>query len=519
MPVNGHELSKEFPIGKAQDNMMRNPSLTSTNRETTRYLAAATQIDTHYAANVVNRIFGEPLKALAPSYGIDIVTVAKWAIKALHTQSIRDVILAFILTLQACFIILSAINSPWFLIAIPGLFTVAWINVSWEYWERRHNRIIRQLLRDRFIPSEAPSPKHPDQQKRLQEIDERKDGNLVVFSGHFAFVGTGSSVHQQRMLFDIRPKEEPESESDPESDPDSKPEPEQGREKPPAEAEYFSSHDIHTAIVQAFDDARGLGKSLNNIRVYERLFVNGIHIQGGEELLPNPLQPPPTLVENDLLTAASINPSPDARSYVCVEMLGWQGQLVVTLFARAVYTGRSLFVEWTFRVLPPLRTAFLKIDELYELPPYQQLLNSLSVGIRKTTAALLCSPVAALRLTLRPRMARIQRSRLKYAISHGYVYDYGARRSIREYASGNQRGHYFLARDESMYVLLAQQTLIQAVRDFLGEHGVDLGQFDNQAQVIFDQSIHIGDIKDSTGIAIGNDSSANVNKPSGGKSE
>src|SRR5690348_8267084 len=90
-----------------------------------------------------------------------------------------------------------------------------------------------------------------------------------------------------------------------------------------------------------------------NIRAYERLFVNGLHIQNDVQLLPDPLRPPPTSVDSALLNAAAVNPSPKARTYVCVEMPGWHGQLVVTLFIRAVYAGKSLFVKWTFRVLPP----------------------------------------------------------------------------------------------------------------------------------------------------------------------
>ncbi len=63
-----------------------------------------------------------------------------------------------------------------------------------------------------------------------------------------------------------------------------------------------------------------------------------------------------------------------------------------------------------------------------------------------------------------------------------------------------------------MYLLLAQQTLIQAVGKFLSEHGIDLSQFDAQVKVIFDQSIHynVGDIKGSTGVVIGDNSSATV---------
>jgi hypothetical protein len=69
-----------------------------------------------------------------------------------------------------------------------------------------------------------------------------------------------------------------------------------------------------------------------------------------------------------------------------------------------------------------------------------------------------------------------------------------------------------------MYVLLAQQTLIRAVGDFLKEHGVDMGQFDDQVKVIFEQSINynIGDITGSSGIVIGDNSSATVSESTKG---
>jgi hypothetical protein len=200
-------------------------------------------------------------------------------------------------------------------------------------------------------------------------------------------------------------------------------------------------------------------------------------------------------------------------------MPGWQGQLVVTLFARAVYTGKSLFVEWTFRVLPPLRDEFLHIDTLFEYPFYRQVLNSLTASLRATTPALLCSPVTALRSMLQPYAARNRRRRINYAIQHGYVFDYGALRSIREGASSRRNRHFFLARDENMYMLLAQQTLLQAVREFLSDHGVDLEKFDKQAQVIFDNSINIGNISGSSGIAVGVNTAATVNNPPEGKNE
>jgi len=75
-----------------------------------------------------------------------------------------------------------------------------------------------------------------------------------------------------------------------------------------------------------------------------------------------------------------------------------------------------------------------------------------------------------------------------------------------------QRRHYFLARDEKMYVLLAQQTLTRAVEIFLENHNVDLEWYKAQVKVIFDNSIKVGDISNSTGVNVGSNSSVKVNK-------
>jgi len=111
-----------------------------------------------------------------------------------------------------------------------------------------------------------------------------------------------------------------------------------------------------------------------------------------------------------------------------------------------------------------------------------------------------------------PRKALRQKNRQARAILNGHVFDYGAQKSIRELACGNQRRHYFLARDENMYVLLAQQTLTRTVEKFLSDRNVDLGLYKDQVKVIFDSSIKVGDISSSTGVNIGNNSSVKVNK-------
>jgi hypothetical protein len=467
--------------------------LDSPDREATRYLSAATQVDIGYAESVVRRVINEPFRSLAPTFGVDVPVVAKWALKSLRTRALRDQVLASIFTLVVLTSFLSFFWSQ-ILIVIPIVLFIAWQTVSLERLERIHI-LTQRMLRDRFDPDDAPPAHSEGDRTRLEEVEKRRDGNLVVFSGHSAFIGSGQKLYYQRILLDVSRGREDEDGT-------------------PVKPDEFTSQDLHTAIVRAFDGEIGLAKSLANIKVYERLFVNGLHIQGNGQLLPDPLRPPPASVDKNLLIAATLHPTSEARAYVCVEMPGWQGQLVVTQFIRAVHTGDSLYIDWTFQVLPPLKDIFLQIDRLCETSRYHQVSSSLLNGLREVVPALLISPFKVVRTWRLPRIARRHQAHQSHAIKRGYVFDYGAQRSIREDACGRRRRHYFLARDETMYLLLAQQTLTRAVRSFLKDHNVYLEQFDDQVKIIFDNSIKVGNISNSTGVTIGdnnNSSSANGN--------
>ena len=485
--VNGHKLVAELTAADIAAVKAFGPN---DDREATRYLSAATQLDIGYAGAVVGKVMNERFRALAPTFGIDVPVVTMWAIKALRARAARDYLLAALLAALLCSLLLAFLWA-WMLIGVAVLIIAAWLAVSWERWESFHNGVIGKMLRHRFDPGDAPPPRQQADRERLQEVARRKEGNLVVFSGHSAFIGSGKRVYHRRLVLDVSRGKEI-------------------KDGIRGDPEQFSSQDLHTALAEAFDHERGLAKNLHNIKVYERLFVNGLHIQKNGQLLPDPLNAPPSSVNQGLLAAAALHPSPEARTYVCVEMPGWQGQLVVTLFVRAVNAGGSLYVEYTFRVLPPLKAEFLYIDRLYEMSLPRQLKYSLGGALLKTPRALLKSPYEAIRARRQPRVARRRQAQQRSLIERGYVFDYGARRSIREDACGRQRHHYFLARDETMYILLAQQTLIRAVESFLDEHGIDLGQFNDQVKIIFDKSINVGDISDSAGVVIGDNSSASV---------
>src|SRR5215510_2806077 len=484
--LNGQRPPTEAPgvIPGTQPLQGRRSRLADKDKEATRYLAAATQIDLRYAERVVERVQNERFRALAPTFGADVAIVTKWALAAVRRRERRDITLAALFGLSI--LLLWLVHN---LLAIVVIIIISWTIISWEHWDRIHNTVTRKMLRDRFQLDDAPDPPTGSDRDRLRKVAERRDGNLVVFSGHSAFIGSGRTLYHRRLVLDVSRGEETED----------------GTPQDPIE---FTSRDLHQTLMRAFGD-EGLGdirSGLANIFVEERLFVNGLHIQPDRRLLPGQFEPPPTSVDEWLLQTATLYPTPDARTYVCVEMPGWQGQLVVNLFARAVHAGGCLYIEWTFRVLPPLHREYLQVDQLFEQPGYLQLKSSLWVGLCGVLPALLTSPYQVLRIYRKSWAVHVNYRRQSSQIRRGYVFDYGAQRSIREDACGRERHHYFLARDEAMYVLLAQQTLLRAVENFLREHRVSLGQFNDQVKIIVDQSIKV----QGSGNVIGDKSSATV---------
>lgn len=466
----------------------------SPSRETTRYLAAATQEKIWYAKFVVDNVMNERFRALAPTFGVDVPVVAKWAIKALHTRVLRDYVLSVIAMMLLFVPFLALLWLP-ALIFLPVLLVAAWLTVSWEYWDRIHNVITRKMLWDRFRFEEAPRPRRDSDRQRLDIVEQRRDGNLVVFGGHNAFVGSGQPLQRSHILIDV-------SRGLKEKD---------GNRKKP---KPFTSQDLHTALVGAFGENAGLGMRLDNVKAYERLFVNGRHVQNDERLRPKPGEPPETIVSRELLVESALRPTPEARTYVCVEMVGWEGQLVVTLFVRSVRVGDSLYIEWEFRVLPPLHKIFLALDKRFESRWHSQMRECLHIGMVEVLGELLASPFRILEAWHQPALVRRAERDQAYAIENGSAFDYGARRSIREKACGREFHHHFLVRDEIMYVLLAQKTLSEAVVDFLKKHDVDQGEFDEQVSVIINDTRNTYNteisVSDSTGVVIGDNSKASV---------
>lgn len=455
-------------------------------RETTRYLSAATQINLDYARAVVARVVHEPYRALAPAHGADVTVVARWALNSLGRIARRDAILTITLIAGIFFAVLFGVviqASAWVVLAaVLIMFVLAFFCVAYEYWVRWYEILAGQMLREDFDPAAAPPPATERVNERLQAATDRKSGNLVVFAGQSAFIGSGNKLAQEQIVIDVGAvKEEDEGE-----DSASEPIP-------------FTNTDLHVAIAKAIENL-----NLPGLNVMPRVFVNGRHVRGNAELQRHPEEPPLASVADGLLRGAAEHPTADARTYVCAEIHGWQGQLVVTMFARAVHTGGWLYIEYSFYLLPPINAAYTGVvDSLYA--------ESLGLRLRKVWAwsalravpYLLKSPFSLARQRAQERAWNARESVQGYLIRRGQSFDYGAIRSIREEACKGGSRHYFIQRDITMYLLLLQKSLLREVEYFLADHNIGTAEFKEQAKVIIQESynnysVHIGKVSDST---------------------
>jgi hypothetical protein len=378
----------------------------------------------------------------------------------------------------------------WITASIMITLAAAFAVVAREHWVRWHAVLVAQMLRDRFDPSRAPTPAHPATRQRLEEIAKRRDGNAVVFSGNEAFVGSGERLAREQVVIDVsRGKKE--------------------RDGTIRKPTPFTNGDLHKAFKRTIRD---LG--LKDLIVADRVFVNGRHVQANEELQRDSLEPPRSMVSDDLIARVTEHPAPDARTYVCAEIRRWQGQLTVTLFVRAVRAGKSLYVEWSFYVLPPLTDDYKGIDRLYAPGILRAAWGTARWGVRRVIPDLLASPFGLTRDLWRRMKWEASRTRQAYQIKHGRVFNYGALRSIREEAAnGRSQRHYFLGRDELMYVLLLQESLIRGIRAFLKEHNIALAGFEGQVTTIINasysnHSMHVGGNISGSNISVGNEASS-----------
>ena len=213
--------------------------------------------------------------------------------------------------------------------------------------------------------------------------------------------------------------------------------------------------------------------------------------------MPRKLSRPVARASQSLLRHALTSTSGAARTYLCIQATGWRGQLVASIFFRAVRLPSALYLESTSTALLPLASEFLEASGR----PRDAVgitVESLGIGSIETLPSLLLSPVRVVQGASRSLRYRQRRQDQRQRIADG-TFDYGSVTSLREEAAGTSFNRYYLEFDRDMYDKVLQERILQHVMDFLEAHNVDTSAFGQHMLTINTQNTYNQNVQNMSG--------------------
>ncbi|MDF3143383.1 MULTISPECIES: hypothetical protein [unclassified Streptomyces] len=432
--------------------------------DVTRYLCAAMHTDIGLARKAVARIVHEPRRAAASSPGVDLGCVLRHALAARTRQRRRDVVLLLLLLVMVITLPFTQGVSLFL-----GLL-VAWVIVATELVSVHYGVVARKLKRENFDPRQSPRPPTARDAARLEAIELRDRGNVVVSSRFEPFVGHGETYRTWSFALNT------------------------GRAEAGKQVIPFTIHDLNAHI-----SARVGALELPGMDVADVLLVNGADLLIGiddrtrAEVLRNLGGPPGAQVSDALLRELREDGKGRARPYLAVRVTGWSGELVITLFLRcALLSGRDIaFIEGSNCLLAPVREKYRTVDRLLDSPTFRQWCRLVGEAGARTPILLVRAPFALLRDLFAP-LERHRAQRRQERSIRMRTFDYGSKFSLREQASDRFFHRYFQSLDRELYAKTIEHRVLDALVQFLEDHNIDSSDLIQRQTTIYNSGLFAG---------------------------
>lgn len=432
--------------------------------DVTRYLCAAMHTDMALAHKAVARIVNEPRRAAASSPGVDLGCVLRHALAARSRQRRRDVVLALLLLAMLVTLPFSFGAS-----VLLGLL-VAWVIVAAELLSVHYGVVSRQLKRENFNPSHAPRPSNTRDAARVEAIELRDRGNVVVSSSFAPFVGYGDPYSTWSFALNTA-------------------RPETGKQLTP-----FTIHELNEHV-----SARVGALQLPGMELADVLLVNGADLLLGiedhtrTEMLRNAAGPPGAHVSEALLRGLREDGKGRARPYLAIRVTGWSGELVSTLFLRcALLPGREMaFIEGSSCLLTPVREQYRAADSLLDSPTFRQWCRLVGQAGLRTPILLIGAPFSVIGDLFAPISERRKQRRQERWIRLR-SFNYGAEFSLREAASDQRYHRYFQVLDRELYAKTVEHRVLDALVEFMEDHGIDSSELIQRQTTIYNSGLFAG---------------------------
>jgi hypothetical protein len=439
----------------------------------TRHLCHAVHRDENLRDYVLHTVVNPHLRAVCPSFGVNLVAVARHAVAARRRiQTRRNSFIACRVIAVLAIGIGILTREPF--VAIGLLIVTIAAAYSILTWS-----LIDGLRRARLAfvspspPEDQASPLDRVVEDRLRDVEK---ANVIVYHTDEGDPFIGSGVRQD--FGQVRPV----NITCPATGGGNK-----------AVIKPFDAITLHAYLAKEM-----LAMGLPGLQVKNRLYVRGDCVKDIDGLLPDQFTSPRSRVKPDQVRSGALHPTTAGRTYVCAERVREGGELVIGMYVRAELEQDLLFIERSLYFLPPVRDRFRPTLDLDANDFSTMTLAPLRTAARRVFPMLMGKSLSGKEQANFESELEKEETEARREIRKGYQYDYGARTSLREaVAAYFMKGHFDRA-DVLREAQALDGRLLGLIKKFLDDHGIDASEFSRNIQ-----QVTIGTLQAGTAIVGG----------------
>jgi hypothetical protein len=450
--------------------------------DASRYFAAAAYRDAPFRHSVLEFVRHGWYRARAPEFGINEPLVTEHCRRAERREHIRDASMLLAFLLMGYTPLVWIISAPERAERILAQF---WLDLVFALVAAGFVLFIGRLMTEQFtIARRFSREKFAETATRAGPADDIQ--NLVVYGGYSPFVGSGYRLGAWSFSVNLeRTRNELCAASDVLS---------------------FTSRDILDFVESRLDRLR-----VDGLRHYDVLFADGRLVREN-----------PTLYDEGgikrHITVKTITqfqdlPSAGTRSYLCISIVDWSGEIVLSIYLRCKKGESNLFVEATYFLLTPPQSDFFNIDELDPTLHVGTVGRILAESMAVSPIMLLIAAFRLLAWALSPIAHWRERRQVRRSMKRNPRFNFGAVTSIRELGMENYYRVYFQQLDKERHVKVIEQCTIDAIVEFLEGHNIDTSDIRDRRSAILNNGIIVsgGDIH-AENMAVGSGAKAQFSR-------
>lgn len=442
----------------------------------TRLMCATAYMQAPFADTVAGTLLDPEAKAITPSWGVDMVTLVRNAVRSRRRRLARDMRLGFIFwgAIALIVLVLSMVPTQQIPLITAGIlvpliggaaYLLGLLAVFIHYEQIRTS--VLDVMNPDLDPAEQGVKLDAETEQRLADLN---NANAIVYPSYNPFAGFGYALDTWNVAFDLEPA--------PATGP------------VPNEVQDFTPMDLHRHLLSDLKDrtpdvwtgdvAFFLGATADKIK----------NPDGTSAIVPSThrwTDWSAPRVAQEVIERYIDKPEENNRAYALLAKTAWRSEVVIFCLVRSYRVGRKVFVEGRTHALLPIKGSFR--DNKYVASFSNRTLTQVLRPTFKNTHWLL--PGGAYRL-IRRRLNIwhyiYDQQKLARLLNKGIPRNYGGGQSIREQAQSPETMKYNATVDEVMYYRVLTRQVMASLDTFLTAHHADLTEFRRQANEIINRT-------------------------------